>query len=153
MMDTWVDTLIEEYTVGRKELHEMKNNLDDENKEDKTQINSMISDMTYSLDWMKKGRRPGNRRGIDRRANYQRTAYVEMDIFPEFLEEKSDISQEMKLRLIDVLLEFSDRQRECYLLHMSKGFSYSQIAEFLQVSRGTVQNHIVRAKKKLKEIV
>lgn len=152
-MTAWVDTLIHEYSEGRKELHNMKSKLNDYNVDDKAHISSMISDMTYSLDWMKKGRRPGNRRGVDRRDNYRRTAYVEMDIFPEFMEEKSDISHELKLRLIDVLLEFSDRQRECYLLHMSKGFSYSQIAEFLHISRGSVQNHIVRAKKKLKEIV
>lgn len=69
-MNTWVETLINEYTLGKRELEELRGKLDMENPvdyEDYKTITGMISDMQYSLEWMKKGRRQGNLRGIDRR--------------------------------------------------------------------------------------
>ncbi|PAF34133.1 hypothetical protein CHH69_17435 [Terribacillus saccharophilus] len=154
-MRTWVEAMVDEYSEGKKALEKLKdsydeNDLDEQN--DRKAVNSMISTMEYSLDWMKKGRRPGNRRGAERRAVYQRTAYMEMDIFPELEEEKREIPIEMKRKLVDILMELSDRERECYLMHMTKGFSFAQIANFLGVSRSSVQRYIERAKKKIKNV-
>ena len=73
-MNNWVDKLIIEYEDGRKELNAMKLKLGDSelDKLDKTQINSMINDMSYSIEWMKMGRQPGSLRGIDTRSAYQK---------------------------------------------------------------------------------
>lgn len=77
---------------------------------------------------------------------------MEMDIFPELEEEKREIPMELKRKLVDILMELSDRERECYLMHMTKGFSFAQIANFLGVSRSSVQRYIERAKKKIKNV-
>jgi positive control factor len=39
--------------------------------EDKKVIAGMIFDLEFAIEWMETGRRPGNRRGIERRAAYQ----------------------------------------------------------------------------------
>ncbi|MED1711728.1 sigma-70 family RNA polymerase sigma factor [Bacillus thuringiensis] len=163
MMQTWVDRLIDEYTVGKQDLEKFKAKLDiyDKDKDDVekrknfTLINGMISDMDYSLDWMKKGRRPGNRRGVDRQSVYQRTALIDMDLFPslDLTPSKRVLSDEEKKKIIDVLLEMSSRERQCYLMHMAQGMSYGQIAEELEISRRTVQQYVERAKKKVKNFV
>ncbi|WP_153465082.1 sigma-70 family RNA polymerase sigma factor [Sediminibacillus terrae] len=153
-MKSWIDDMIDEYKSGRNELEKLKQSLDGKSpqiKEDRKLVNGMINDMTYSLDWLKKGRRPGNRRGLDRRAAYQRSAYMEMDILPSFDPVSTELTEETKKRLVDVLLEFSNRERECYLMHMAQGFSYQQIADLLSISRRTVQQYVERAKKKLKK--
>lgn len=154
-MRLWVDQMVEEYTAGKKALEMIKEPLDPDNledAEDRKLVNGMISDMDYSLEWMKKGRRPGNRRGIERRSAYQRSSYCEMDIFPSLENEQKEIPTALKYKLLDVLLEFSGRERECYLLHMSQGFSFAQIAKIMGLSRSSVQRYIERAKKKLKDV-
>lgn len=50
-------------------------------KEDIKILTDMISDIPYSLEWMKKARRPGNRRGIQRLAAYQRERAAAEKVF------------------------------------------------------------------------
>jgi positive control factor len=66
-MLNWADKLIEEYTVGRRELKRRADQLDRDNPnemEDLKQFNSMIESMSFSLEWMTTGRQPGTYRGI-----------------------------------------------------------------------------------------
>jgi len=157
-MKTWVEDLIKEYSIGKNELEKYREalNLDipSDREEDKI-IGEMISDMKYAIDWMNKGRRPGNRRGYDRRSVYQRTALMEMDIFPalDICPSKKYLSEEDKIKLVDILVELSSRERECYLLHMTRGMSYAQIATELGLSRRTIQQYVERAKNKIKILV
>src|SRR5690625_135832 len=83
-MSNWADDLIVEYEQGREGLREMKKVLSDTeyDKLDKRQINSMIRTMSFSIDWMKTGKEPGNLRGIDRRSIYQRRVLMDMELFP-----------------------------------------------------------------------
>lgn len=162
-MQTWVDKLIDEYTLGKKELEKYKATLDIydidkddvQKRKDFTLVNGMISDMNFSLEWMKKGRRPGNRRGADRQSVYQRTALIDMDLFPslDLTPSKRTLTDEEKKKIVDVLLEMSARERQCYLMHMAQGLSYGQISKELEISRRTVQQYVERAKKKVKNFV
>lgn len=61
--------LIKQYNMTLKQLREAQK---DAKEEDVKILTDMISDISYSLEWMKKTRRPGNRRGIERLAVYQR---------------------------------------------------------------------------------
>jgi positive control factor len=157
-MKTWVESLISEYNVSKKMLEEYREKLDIDNpleEEEYRIISEMVSDLNYALDWMRKGRRPGNRRGVDRRSVYQRTSLMDMDIFPnlELSTPRKSLSDEEKVRIVEVLIELSSRERQCYLLHMAQGKSYGQISEELLISRRTVQQYVERAKEKVKKFV
>jgi len=158
-MKTWVDQLIEEYEIGKKELEKLRKRLDlstAEGEKDHKIIGGMIKDMEFALEWMKKGRRPGNRRGIEKRNVYQRNALINIELFPDLKlleEEPTATSDEMRKKIIEVLAELSVRERECFLLHMAKCMSFKEISEELGISRATVQVYVKRAKEKIKKIV
>ena len=71
MTTNWADELIGKYTVGKRDLGRMKDQLDRGNSIDKNdlrQINIMIKSMTFSMEWLETGRQPGTYRGADKRA-------------------------------------------------------------------------------------
>ncbi|WP_309087284.1 hypothetical protein [Domibacillus sp.] len=65
-------TLIYEYKQSLRVLKEMKAaigakpELSGQDSQDKTLINSMISEMEFAIQWMTSGRNPDTRRGADR---------------------------------------------------------------------------------------
>ncbi len=61
--------LIKQYNTTLRQLREAQK---DAKEEDVKILTDMISDISYSLEWMKKARRPGNCRGVERLAAYQR---------------------------------------------------------------------------------
>lgn len=152
-MDNWVDKLIIEYEEGRKDLYELKNRLgvSELDKLDRTQINSMINDMAYSIEWMKRGRRPGNLRGVDKRSAYQRRVLLDMDLFPswDIEPEQRKLTEKEKKVVYEVLLLLSHRERQCYLLHMAQGWTMQEIADELKITKSSVQKYVERAKKKI----
>ncbi|MFA1820568.1 sigma factor-like helix-turn-helix DNA-binding protein [Virgibacillus oceani] len=157
-LENWADKLLIEYEDGRKELSSMKDELNlgiEEDRQDRKQINSMITDMSFSIDWMKTGRRPGNLRGIDKRSAYQRRTLLDMDLFPslDIETEEKTLNQAEKEALMNILIELSHRERQCYLLHMAQGWSMQEIAEELKIKKPTVQKFIDRAKVKIKKKV
>ena len=157
-MYNWADELIQEYTNGRQELSKAKQELNEHDPidyQDIKQINSMIDSLSYSIEWMKKGRQPGTFRGADKRAIYQRQYVESMDFIPDIVEQLEPkqlyMTNEEKIILSDILASFSVRERQCYLLHVAQGLSMGKIAEQMGVSKSTVQTHIARAKQKVKE--
>lgn len=158
-METWIEKLIQEYEIGKKDLERIRKRIDKstaEGEKDFQLISSMIQDMNFALEWMRKGRRPGNRRGIEKRNIYQRNALINIELFPDLKvleDEHHSISEEKRQKIIDVLAELSARERECFLLHMAKCMSFKEIAETLGISRSTVQVYVKRAKEKIKKIV
>ncbi len=153
-IENWADELLMQYEDGRSELRKMGDELNMEDlkdKQDKKQINSMINDMSFSIDWMKTGRRPGNMRGIDKRSAYQRRALVDMDLFPslDIGTEEKVLSQDERKKIMDILMLLSHRERQCFLLHQAQGMSYAEIHRELNVSRSSVQKYVERAKKKV----
>ncbi|WP_117168861.1 sigma-70 family RNA polymerase sigma factor [Paraliobacillus sediminis] len=152
-LENWADTLIIQYEEGRKELQRQHSELSDSkiDKLDKSQINGMVSSMTFSIDWMKKGRRPGNMRGIDKRSAYQKRALVDVDLIPSLDIQPKDreLSEEEKREIYNLLLDLSNRERQCYLLHFAQGYSMQQIAGELNIKKPSVQTFVDRAKKKI----
>lgn len=161
----WADELIQEYTVGRRDLKRRADQLDRSNPidmQDLKQINSMIESMSFSLDWMKTGRQPGTYRGVEERSVYQKRSYENIDLIPDIAAqlETDDINKkqlfmtrEEKIILADILASFSLRERQCYILHVAQKRSMGDIATELGVSKSMVQQSIRRAKKKIKDRV
>ena len=155
-LENWADRLLIEYEEGRKQLYRMKEKLDPnsiEDQEDKKIINSMINDMSFSIEWLKKGRRPGNLRGVDKRSAYQRRGSIDMDLLPalDVQPEERTLTQEEREAIIDILIDLSHRERQCYLLHFANGWSMQEIADELNISKSAVQIYINRAKEKIKK--
>lgn len=157
-LEIWADKLLIEYEEGRKDLRRMKGKLNPdvlEDREDRKQINSMINDMSFSIEWLKKGRRPGNLRGIDKRSAYQRRVLLDMDLLPslDIKPEERTLNQEEREAIVDILVELSHRERQCYLLHMANGWSMQEIADELGIKKPTVQKFIERAKNKINKMI
>lgn len=150
---SWVDKLVIEYEQGKEALQDIKDNLGDSELDqlDTTQINGMIRDMAYSLNWLKIGREPGTLRGIDRRSVYQRRVIMDMDLFPslEVVPDDKELTNDEKQSVVDVLAILSARERQCFILHHAYQMSMSDIANELKISKSSVQRYIDRAKDKV----
>lgn len=154
-MKMWVDRMISEYSEGKKTLEHYRETLDRTDEAGQSEfevVGGMIGDMRYALEWMRTGRRPGNRRGIERQSVYQRTALLDPDLFPSLDLEPQErvLDDEEKRKIVDILWQLSTRERQCYLLHMSYGMSYAEVAKELNISRSSVQKFVERARSKVK---
>ncbi|GKV55986.1 hypothetical protein NCCP2222_19330 [Sporosarcina sp. NCCP-2222] len=161
-MAGWADELIQEYTVAQLDLTKHAERLDKKNPNDKndlTQINSMIESMAFSIDWMATGRQPGTYRGAEKRAIYQKQYISSMDVIPDITEQLEEdhkhlfISKEERMILADIFASMSHRERQCYVLHEGQGMSMGRIAVELGLKKRTVQQYIERARDKVKEKV
>lgn len=159
-LDNWADRLLAEYEEGRKELREMKNNLNPEiltDQRDEKLINSMIDSMTYSINWMKTGRQPDVYRGIDRKNKYRVKLYDDMDVIPDISEqlerEPLYLTQEQRRTLLMVFKNLSHRERQCYIMYEAENLSMQKIANRLGIKKRTVQQYIERAREKVEKIV
>lgn len=50
-----------------------------------------------------------------------------------------------------LIANLPERQKQVYLLHREEGLTYPEIAEKLKISKNTVENHMVKALKYLRE--
>ncbi|POD46272.1 hypothetical protein BKM15_25870 [Pseudomonas syringae pv. syringae] len=159
-----MEDLIIQYRQALKEIRRM---IPDASEEDKKLLSSMASDLQYALEWMRTGRRPGNRRGIERRAAYQRerpfdpllmqryfrSTDEEVYEWDDHLQEDS-VSYWDRLRIEDALSVLSDKEKEAYLMSKGNCLSFSQIAKYLKLSKSTVQDRVERAERKIaKQII
>ncbi|WP_405103079.1 sigma factor-like helix-turn-helix DNA-binding protein [Oceanobacillus sp. FSL H7-0719] len=160
-LENWADQLLAEYDEGRKDLKVMKNNLTDDfpvDQQDKSKINSMVDSMSYSIQWMETGRNPDSYRGVDKRDKYRAKFYDDMDILPDINEELRKereslyMSQEQRTALMQLFRNFSDRERQCYIMYEAENLSMSKIADKLGVTKAAVQSYINRARKKVEDI-
>lgn len=142
-----IANLIAEYTAGIKALRRYQQSLDrsnpDEAEEART-VSGMLSDMRYALDWMRRGRRPGSRKGAERHDIYRRR---------ELLAKAEPPTEEERQRLIECMAVMTERELTCWLLHMAQGFTYAEIGARLVLSKRTVQQYVERARKKAADVM
>jgi len=58
---------------------------------------------------------------------------------------------ELKNKLDEIIQTLPPRQKEVYLLHRVEGLKYNEIAERLSISENTIENHMSRALKTIRE--
>lgn len=155
----WVENLLSEYKDGRRSLQKKKLKLGNNEKDrlDKTQINSMINDMSFVIKWLETGRNPDEMHGVNIK-NIYRLRYLEnMDLLPdisqEFEREQLELTEEKKKILVQVFASLSDRERDCFILHVTQEMSMAEIAKELKISKSAVQIYINRAKDKINRIM
>lgn len=67
------------------------------------------------------------------------------------LEPVSEVSPEIRLALEHALLELSPAERELVTLKHLDGLSYDELAERLEIPKGTVMSRLFNARKRLRE--
>lgn len=131
-----------------------------QDKHDKKMIASMVSDLEYVVEWLQIGREPGARRGLDRRSVYQRTILANPEVlealsheYTLIQEKEREVSERDKKRIDDALSVLTDREKDVFFMHTTQGLSFSEIADMLDVKKGTVQKHMERARTKMSKKV
>jgi positive control factor len=155
-----MNDLIREYKESLKIARKIYDNAIEE---DKKIVAGMITDLEFAIEWMTTGRRPGNRRGIERRAAYQREKPFDPLLMQKFFRsnepvyewddhEKEDVITSWdRERIEDALSVLTDREREVYLMSRGYCLTYNEIANYLCISSSSVQTMIERAEKKIQK--
>lgn len=117
-------------------------------------LKGMISDVNFAIEWLRTGRQPGTKRGVDRRSVYQNTVLLDPMIMANFSNaynsrSGSTISEEERHRLEEVLGILSQQERECYVLSYGQCYSHADIAKALAISKGAVDKYVQRAHAKV----
>lgn len=156
----WADELINEYNKGRSYLENRVANLDKSNKilcsNDQKILNSMIENMTFAIEWMKKGRNPELNRGVNKKKIYQKQFFESIDVIPDITNEIYDINtkeiymtEEEKKKVAEIFISWSHKERYCYIAHEVERKSFQEIADEMNLSKSTIQSYISRARKKV----
>lgn len=147
--------MLPEYQISLKSVEQLYKSADED---DKKVIAGMVSDCKYVIEWLSSGRRPGNKRGIERRAGYEREILLEPVRMQNFTGRfravpSEGISEDQRYQLEHILGLLSRRERECYVLASGEGFSHVAIAGMLMISAGSVSEYIQRAQKKISSVM
>ncbi|MEC0234443.1 sigma factor-like helix-turn-helix DNA-binding protein [Paenibacillus kribbensis] len=142
---TWVEDLIKQYAAETHILERYRDSLDIDTPgaaEEAETVSGMLADMRYALTWMRRGRRPGSRRGAERTDVYrQRELLIKLAA--------AEMTIDERLRLTEALLTLSERERTCFLLHMAQGLTLQEISDKLGVTKRSAQEYVARARDKI----
>jgi RNA polymerase sigma-70 factor (ECF subfamily) len=124
--------------------------------DDKKVISGMRSDCEFVIEWLNTGRRPGNKRGIERRAAYQREKLIDPMRIQAYASNSkagspSNLSDWEYFQIEEALQLLSPMERECFMLSYGHCMPHSYIAEVLELSRGNVSTLLQRAKEKIQD--
>ncbi|KEO84769.1 sigma factor-like helix-turn-helix DNA-binding protein [Tumebacillus flagellatus] len=145
--------LLLQYKKTRRDLRAKHDRT--ESKEDQALLSQMIGDVEFVIEWLSTGRQPESRRGIDRRSVYELTKVWDPEWFKEFVApvaatSEYELSLSDEFSLDDAMTGLSERERQCYVLHVGFDYSMLQVAQELNIKKASVQNHLKEAAKKIK---
>jgi positive control factor len=120
--------------------------LDNQTITERQLLSEMIGDVEYVIEWLETGRCPGNRRGIERRAAYQRERLMDTVRMQAFVARSTagspaNLTEWERQQNEDALCVLSDRERECYVLTYGECFSHAEIANLLGITKISVDTH------------
>jgi len=149
-----VQDLLEGYKYTRKMLRALCTI--NTNKAEREVIGGMINDCNFVIEWLSTGRRPGNRRGIERRAAYQREKLMDPIRMQAFTAgstagSSANLSDWQRFQIENVLSRLTPRERECYVMAHGECLPHSEIAFLLNISKNSVKEYIRRAQKKISD--
>jgi RNA polymerase sigma factor (sigma-70 family) len=119
-------------------------------------VKKAISDVNLAIGWMHTGKMPGSKRGIERRAAYQRNKLtdpliIQAHYYKSSAGSPSNLSDDERNRLEWALCTLTATERDCYVMAHGQGFSFNYIADMLGIEKGTVQKYVERAQKKISD--
>ncbi|QHT60659.1 sigma-70 family RNA polymerase sigma factor [Paenibacillus lycopersici] len=128
-----------------------------QDKAQRSLIAEMIGDCDYAIEWMETGRRPGSVRGVERpmRISSWDPDWIDRYASPNaryVIERDSssrDLTADERFRIEEAMRDLTDRERQCFMLHVVDGMSYEDIGRELHLGRSTVQVYIERSREKI----
>ncbi|MED0680240.1 sigma-70 family RNA polymerase sigma factor [Aneurinibacillus thermoaerophilus] len=177
-----MEQLKKEYSKAIYQLKKLREEMNEEEKKAYGPvIGSMISDLRYALEWLNTGRRPGNRRGVERLAAYQREKPFDPLSIQQYFDSNygntygfigsfigtsvpdlwgfdhivptNKISKHDEDRIADALSVLTEREKEIYVMSRGRCLPYKEIAHYLKISEGTVKATVYRAEKKISKYI
>ncbi|WP_342480062.1 sigma factor-like helix-turn-helix DNA-binding protein [Paenibacillus sp. FSL L8-0340] len=150
-----LETLVAKMREAKEDYSEVETELDAVNSHI-SKLNSMLSDVQLAIDWLRLGHNPGPRRGIHRLSMDQLTIPVDplrMQSYaqPAACGSPTTLTDSERKQIDDAMSVLSQREKQCFTLKHGLCLSLKQIADELQISRGSVQEYIENAERKLKE--
>lgn len=118
----------------------------------------MIADCSYIIEWLELGRMPGHRRGIERRAGYQREVPTDPALLGAVAEAGSGRERQedaagsvpiVRLALERALRGLTERERDCFRLSQAEGFALNEVADMLGITKSSVGTYLLRARRKI----
>lgn len=156
------ELIISSYKAALKDLRKRYKDMDPEHPDKKT-ISGMISNMEYSLFWLKNGHERPPVNPISKLSYEQRTIYVEDISIMEYIPgttflvgdelKNSDMDASERYLIHRSLEVLSHGERASFLEIYANGHSYTETAELYNVSRGSIQKNIIRAKEKIETML
>ena len=163
--------LINEYKESLRKVRKAKETA---NEVDRSILSGMESDLEFAIKWMETGRMPGSRRGVERRAAYEKewpadpfrmdmpgkyyrsvgAVYVADFVSNYGIDEPEmdeDDAETIRLFIDDILSCLSEREREVFELRHVGGLEYHEIAEELGISEKNVSVVLTNAKRKIEK--
>ncbi|CAM4017968.1 sigma factor-like helix-turn-helix DNA-binding protein [Mesobacillus zeae] len=132
---------------------ECKEILSEQDKIDKELIGNMISDLEYSIEWLRIGRNPDSRRGIDKQGVYLTDPAIlnALHVKPLYSTITRGISNFKKEMIEDALCTLTEREKDVFIMIHAEGLTFDYTAQLLGVKKSTVQTHLERAEKKIQD--
>lgn len=150
---------IETYRKTRRKLSAI--DIDILSPQEASHVRSMISDCNYVIEWLETGRRPGNRRGIERRSVAQRDIPMDPLTMRRYMytgkrgavDSHNDISAEQVIMMEEALSILTKQQCDSFVMVKVNGYSLEYAAEIMGLKKTSVQNHVDRASLKVSTFV
>jgi len=140
--------LIKEYKQSIKELRDAK--------VVPVQASSMISDANFSIEIMQTGRIPGTNWQVGRLPKTKREISVDPAEMSKYITHtiSAESAPENVLDMLDNLMStLTEREKHAFDLVRGRGYSFSQAGMLMGCNKGSVQNFVQRAEKKIQVVV
>lgn len=126
-------------------------------KTERSRIAEMVAECDYVIDWLETGRRPGSFKGVERAVRIQTWDPAIIDSYSspnsrwvvERDRSSRDLTEDERFRIEEAMRDLSERERQCYMLHVVDGMTFEEISRELHVGRSSVQTYIERAREKI----
>ena len=117
---------------------------------------SMVSDTLYAIEIMETGKIPGTKWTVARWSKDKREVPVDPLMMTRYVANREPVASApewMALLLNKVTKNLTKREKEAYRLVRGEMYSFSQAAALMGCNKGSVQNFVTRAEKKIALVV
>jgi len=157
---------VQELLAGYRETYKMAKAArtaakEEDRKEDYELLGNILVSLNYIIKYLDQGFPPEDNRGIYRSKWSQEQREIPFDPANAFFvreaalqrKTKSQLSDEQRELLQDLLAILTKKEREAFVMVRGNALSFAHTAFLMGVKRGTVQNLVYRAEKKLHFVV